>query len=85
VQANKNKLKNIFGAGNYVEVDNTKDVPYINSQVYKAINKLKKQPANSPLAKSWIANELAMKKYAGPQVGKSPKAGLWSRFKSMFA
>ena len=64
VQANKNKLKNIFGASNYVEVDNTKDVPYIKSQVYKAINKLKKQPANSPLAKSWIANELAMKKYA---------------------
>ena len=85
VQANKNKLKNIFGAGNYVEVDNTKDIPQINSQVYKAINRLKKQPANSPSAKSWIANELAMKKYAGPQAGKSPKAGLWSRFKSMFA
>ena len=85
VQANKNKLKNIFGASNYVEVDNTEDVPQINSQVYKAINQLKNQPVNSPLAKSWIANELAMKKYAGPQVGKSPKAGLWSRFKSMFA
>ena len=85
VQANKNKLKNIFGAGNYVEVDNTKDVPYINSQVYKAINRLKKQPVNHHMAKSWIANELAMKKYAGPQVGKSPKAGLWSRFKSRFA
>ena len=85
VQANKNKLKNIFGAGNYVEVDNTKDVPYINSQVYKAINKLKNQPANSPLAKSWIANELAMKKYAGPQAGKSPKSGFWSRIKSIFA
>ena len=84
VQANKNKLKNIFGASNYVEVDNNEDVPHINSQVYKAINKLKNQPANSPLAKSWIANELAMKKYAGTQPGESPKAGFWSRFKSKF-
>ena len=81
VQANKTKLQNIFGASNYVEVDNNEDVPYINAQVYKAINKLKKNPANSQLAKSWIANELAMKKYAG----KSPKAGFWSRFKSKFA
>ena len=85
VQANKNKLQNIFGAGSYVEVDNNEDLPHINSQVYKAINRLKKQPVNSPLAKSWIANELAMKKYAGPQVGKSPKAGFWSRLKSKFA
>ena len=85
VQANKKKLQNIFGAGNYVEVDNNEDLPHINSQVYKAINKLKRNPVNHHLATSWIANELAMKKYAGTQPGKSPKAGLWSRFKSMFA
>jgi len=64
VQANKNKLKNLFAAGCYVEVDNDEDVEHINSQVYKAINRLKSQPVNAPLAKSWIANELAMKKYA---------------------
>ena len=85
VQANKNKLKNIFGASNYVEVDNNEDVEHINSQVYKAINKLKNQPVTHHLAKSWIANELAMKKYAGTQPGVSPKAGFWSRFKGMFA
>ena len=65
VQANKNKLKNVFGAGSYVEVDNDEDVEHINSQVYKAINRLKNQPVNHHMAKSWIANELAMKKYAG--------------------
>ena len=65
VQANKNKLQNVFGAGSYVEVDNDEDVEHINSQVYKAINRLKNQPVNHHMAKSWIANELAMKKYAG--------------------
>ena len=64
VQANKNKLKNIFGAGSYVEVDNDEDVAHINSQVYRAINRLKSEPVNHHLAKSWIANELAMKKHA---------------------
>ena len=65
VQANKTRLQNIFGAGNHVEVDNTEDVPHINSEVYKSINRLKNQPVNHHMAKSWIANELAMKKYAG--------------------
>ena len=85
VQANKNKLKNLFSASRYIEVDNNEDVEHINSQVYKAINKLKNQPVTHHLAKSWIANELAMKKYAGTQPGVSPKAGFWSRFKGMFA
>ena len=64
IQANRQKLKNIFGS-NYVEVDNDFDLAHINSEVYKKINKLKKPKYSKQMAKDWVAVELEMKKQAG--------------------
>ena len=64
IQANRQKLKNIFGS-NYVEVDNDFDLPHINSEVYKKINKLKKKAPSKKAAKDWIAIEREMKRQAG--------------------
>jgi hypothetical protein len=64
IQANRQKLKNIFGS-NYVEVDNDFDLPHINSEVYKKINKLKKKDPSKKAAKDWIAIEREMKRQAG--------------------
>ncbi|MBC8430051.1 MAG: zeta toxin family protein [Pelagibacteraceae bacterium] len=64
IQANRQKLKNIFGS-NYVEVDNDFDLAHINSEVYKKINKLKKPKYSKQMAKDWVAIELEMKKQAG--------------------
>ena len=64
IQANRQKLKNIFGS-NYVEVDNDFDLAHINSEVYKKINKLKKPKYSKQMAKDWVAMELEMKKQAG--------------------
>ena len=64
IQANRQKLKNIFGS-NYVEVDNDFDLAHINSAVYKKINKLKKKKYSKQMAKDWVAMELEMKKQAG--------------------
>jgi len=64
VQANRQKLKNIFGS-NYVEVDNNEDLAHINSQVYKKINKLKKIKYTKKIAQDWVDMELEMKKQAG--------------------
>ena len=64
IQANRQKLKNIFGS-NYVEVDNDFDLPHINSEVYKKINKLKNNKPSKKMAKDWIAIEFEMKRQAG--------------------
>jgi len=64
VQANRQKLKNIFGS-NYVEVDNDEDLKHINSQVYKKINRLKKIKYTKQIAKDWVEMELEIKKQAG--------------------
>ena len=64
IQANRQKLKNIFGS-NYIEVDNDFDLAHINSEVYKKINKLKKKDPSKKAAKDWIAIEREMKRQAG--------------------
>tara|TARA_R100001377_G_scaffold82166_1_gene62267 strand:- start:299 stop:1021 length:723 start_codon:yes stop_codon:yes gene_type:complete len=76
IQANRQKLKNIFGS-NYVEVDNDFDLAHINSAVYKKINKLKKKKYGKQMAKDWVAMELEMKKQAGQK--KSSVFGLFGR------
>ena len=76
IQANRQKLKNIFGS-NYVEVDNDFDLPHINSEVYKKINKLKKKDPSKKAAKDWIAIEREMKRQAGQK--KSSVFGLFGR------
>ena len=76
IQANRQKLKNIFGS-NYVEVDNDFDLAHINSEVYKKINKLKKPKYSKQMAKDWVAMELEMKKQAGQK--KSSVFGLFGR------
>ena len=76
IQANRQKLKNIFGS-NYVEVDNDFDLAHINSAVYKKINKLKKKKYSKQMAKDWVAMELEMKKQAGQK--KSSVFGLFGR------
>ena len=76
VQANRQKLKNIFGS-NYVEVDNNEDLAHINSQVYKKINKLKKIKYTKKIAQDWVDMELEMKKQAGQK--KSSVFGLFGR------
>ena len=68
IQANRQKLKNIFGS-NYVEVDNDFDLAHINSAVYKKINKLKKKKYGKQMAKDWVAMELEIKKQAGQKKG----------------
>ena len=76
IQANRQKLKNIFGS-NYVEVDNDFDLAHINSEVYKKINKHKKNKYSKQIAKDWVAMELEMKKQAGQK--KSSVFGLFGR------
>ena len=76
IQANRQKLKNIFGS-NYVEVDNDYDLDHINSEVYKKINKLKKPKYSKQMAKDWVAIELEMKKQAGQK--KTSVFGLFGR------
>ena len=76
IQANRQKLKNIFGS-NYVEVDNDFDLAHINSAVYKKINKLKKPKYTKQMAKDWVAMELEMKKQAGQK--KTSVFGLFGR------
>ena len=76
IQANRQKLKNIFGS-NYVEVDNDFDLAHINSAVYKKINKLKKPKYSKQMAKDWVDMELEMKKQAGQK--KSSVFGLFGR------
>ena len=78
VQANRQKLKNIFGS-NYVEVDNNEDLAHINSQVYKKINKLKKIKYTKKIAQDWVDMELEMKKQAGQK--KTSVFGLFGRRK----
>ena len=79
VQKNRKKLQNIFGSSNYLEVDNNEDLQYINTQVYKSINKLKKKPYSKQMAKDWVANELEKKRATGAAATK--KKGFFSRFK----
>ena len=79
VQKNRKKLQNIFGSSNYLEVDNNEDLQYINNQVYKSINKLKKKSYSKQMAKDWVANELEKKRATGAAATK--KKGFFSRFK----
>ena len=76
IQANRQKLKNIFGS-NYIEVDNDFDLAHINSEVYKKINKHKKKKYSKQIAKDWVDMELEMKKQAGQK--KSSVFGLFGK------
>ena len=75
VQANIGRLQNVFGANNFVVVDNNKKKEDINIKVYKAVRKLVNRDPTSKVAKDWVKRELGRK---------SGKAGFWSRFKSKY-
>jgi len=75
VQANIGRLQNVFGANNFVVVDNNKKKEDINIKVYKAVRKLVNRDPQSKVAKDWVKRELDKK---------SGKAGFWSRFKSKY-
>jgi len=63
VQRNIGAFQSMFGRGNFVIVDNNKDVSDgdIFAAATKEIRKLIKSKPNKPQAKKWIANELKKK------------------------
>ena len=55
-------LRNIFGAKNFVLVDNSVEAEDVNIKVYKEIRKLMNKKPSKAMAQSWIKRELAAKK-----------------------
>ena len=62
IQKNINVLRNVFGSKNFVLVDNSEVAEDVNIKVYKEIRKLMRSKPSSPMAKAWIARELAAKR-----------------------
>ena len=66
VQANIGKFQNLFGIGNMVIIDNSKDDKELTTQVMnkvgKAVRKLLTQPIRSYTAKRWMASERKAKR-----------------------
>ena len=66
VQANIGKFQNLFGVGNMVIIDNSKDDRELTTQVMnkvgKAVRKLLTQPIRSYTAKRWMASERKAKR-----------------------
>ena len=60
IQNQKSRLIRMFGASNYIEVQNNKRQDDINSDVYKAIRKKLNTKLTSPIALKWIENEKAI-------------------------
>ena len=62
VQKNIGAFQSLFGARNFIIVDNNQaDDTYLNS-VWKHVGKLVKQKVTNHIAKAWIENELAKKR-----------------------
>ena len=62
VQKNIGAFQSLFGARNFIIVDNNQaDDTYLNS-VWKHVDKLVKQKVTNHIAKAWIENELAKKR-----------------------
>ena len=55
-------LRNMFGAKNFVLVDNSVESEDVNVKVYKEIRKLMNKKPSKAMAQSWIKRELAAKK-----------------------
>jgi len=55
-------LRNIFGAKNFVLVDNSVEAEDVNIKVYKEIRKLMNKKPTKAMAQAWIKRELAAKK-----------------------
>src|SRR6056300_1249922 len=66
IQANIGKFQNLFGIGNMVIIDNSKDDKELTTQVMnkvgKAVRKLLTQPIRSYTAKRWMASERKAKR-----------------------
>jgi len=66
VQSNIGKFQNLFGVGNMVIIDNSKDDRELTTQVMnkvgKAVRRLLTQPIKSYTAKRWMASERKAKR-----------------------
>ena len=66
IQKQKPRLIRMFGASNYIEVQNNKKQDDINVDVYKAIRKKLNTKITSQIAKDWIENEKALIRARNP-------------------
>ena len=64
VQKNIGKFSQYFRQ-NFMVVDNNDSKEDVMTPVYKQVMSLAKKKVSNPIAKSWIANELSMKKNSG--------------------
>lgn len=60
------RLIRMFGANNFIEVQNNEYRDDINTNVYKAIRKKLNNKIESPIAKKWIENEKALIRARNP-------------------
>jgi hypothetical protein len=72
----------MFGASNYIEVQNNKKQDDINVQVYKEIRKRANSKITSKTAKDWIENEKALIRARNPS-GKVD-TGFFAKFRSRY-
>ena len=60
------RLIRMFGANNFIEVQNNENRDDINTDVYKAIRRKLNNKIESPIAKRWIENEKALIRARNP-------------------
>ena len=61
VQKNKDRFAAFFGGG-FIRVENNMAGEDVFAKVWKRVSAMAKRKVNNPIAKAWIANELAKKK-----------------------
>lgn len=62
VQNNMGKFQNLFGASNFIVVDNNKFNEDILNKVWKRVRSMVKAPLKNPIGKRWIEQQLTMRK-----------------------
>ena len=82
IQKQKPRLIRMFGASNYIEVQNNKKQDDINVLVYKEIRKRANSKITSKTAKDWIENEKALIRARNPS-GKVD-TGFFAKFRSRY-
>ena len=61
VQVNKDRFAAFFGGG-FIKVENNMAGENVFAKVWKRVSAMAKRKVTNPIAKAWIANELAKKK-----------------------
>lgn len=68
VQENIGKFQRLFGSENFIIIDNNVKEVLSLADLWKWVMKFVKRPIESPIAKEWIRNELALKRGINPSI-----------------